>query len=93
MSSKNQLKYFDDNGSGLLPKIVAKKWEKNSDHRSYSHREYVLKIDYIKDRRIRRTYSGRKRKATGYVFLTGSSYRDAEGSSHHTATGMFFCRT
>ena len=78
MSSKNQLKYFDDNGSGILPKIVAKKWKKNSDRRSYSHRKYVLKNDYIKDRRIRRTCSGRKQKTAGYVLLTGSPYRDAE---------------
>ena len=40
-----------------------------------------MKHDYIKDTRISRTYSGRKRKATGYVLLTGSPYRDAEGSS------------
>ena len=42
MSSQNQQNYFDDNGSGLLPKIVAKKWERNSDHRTYSHREYFF---------------------------------------------------
>ena len=41
-----------------------------------------MKHDYIKDTRIRRTYSGRKQKATGYFLLTGSPYRDAEGSSH-----------
>ena len=29
------------------------------------------------------TYSGRKRKATCYVLITGSQYRDAEGSPHH----------
>ena len=29
-----------------------------------------------------RTYSGRKRKATGYVLITGSPYRDAEVSPH-----------
>ena len=43
ISSKNWLKYFDDNGSGLFPKIVAKKWNNLKDHRSYSHCEYVLK--------------------------------------------------
>ena len=32
---------------------------------------------------MRRTFSGRKRKATGYVLITGSPYRDAEGSPHH----------
>ena len=37
--------------------------------------------EMIKDTRIGRTYSGRKRKETGYVLLTGSPYRDAEGSS------------
>ena len=32
---------------------------------------------------MRRTYSGRKQKATGYVLITGSPYCDAEGSPHH----------
>ena len=32
---------------------------------------------------MRRIYSGRKRKATGNVLITGSPYRDAEGSPHH----------
>ena len=32
---------------------------------------------------MRRKYSGRKRKATGYVLITGSPYRDDEGSPHH----------
>ena len=41
-----------------------------------------MKNDYIKDTRIRRTYSGRKRKATGYILITGSLYRDAQGLSH-----------
>ena len=31
---------------------------------------------------MRRTYSERKRKATGYVLINGSPYRDAEGSPH-----------
>ena len=41
-----------------------------------------MKNGYIKDTRIRQIYSGRKRKATVYVYITGSPYRDAEGSSH-----------
>ena len=32
---------------------------------------------------MRRTHSGRKLKATGYVLITVSPYRDAEGSPHH----------
>ena len=43
ISSKNWLKYFDDNGSSVLPKIVAKKWNNIKDHRSYSRREFVYK--------------------------------------------------
>ena len=39
-----------------------------------------MKNNYIKDTRIRWTYSGRK-KATGYVYITGSPNRDAEGLS------------
>ena len=39
-----------------------------------------MKHDYIKDKIIRRTYSGRKLKATCYVLSTGSPYRDAEVS-------------
>ena len=31
--------------------------------------------------RMRRVYSGRKLKATGFVYLQGSQYRDAEGFS------------
>ena len=48
---------------------------------TYSNRYYVIKNKYIKDTRIRQTYSGRKQKATGYVYITDSPYRDAEGSS------------
>ena len=40
-----------------------------------------MKNDYIKGTIIRQTYSGRKLKATGSVLITGSPYRDAEGSS------------
>ena len=49
----------------------------------HSNHYYVLKNNFIKDTRMRRTNSGRKRKATDYVLITGSSYRDAEGSPHH----------
>ena len=40
-----------------------------------------MKLNYIKHTRIRRTYSGRKQKATGYVYITGATYLDAEGLS------------
>ena len=50
--------------------------------KTYSNQYYVLKNDFIKDTIIRRTYSGRKRRDTGFVYLKVSPYRDAEGSSH-----------
>ena len=40
-----------------------------------------MKNDYIKDTRVRRTYSGRKLKETGYVYIPGSPYFDDEGQS------------
>ena len=40
-----------------------------------------MKHEYLRYTRIRRSDSGRKRKATGYVLLTGSPYCDYEGSS------------
>ena len=49
--------------------------------RNFSNRSYVLKNGYIKDKRISWTYSGRKQRATGYVYLNGSPYLDAEGLS------------
>ena len=42
---------------------------------------YVLKNYFIKYTRICRTYSGRKLRAASFVYLQGSPYRDAEGST------------
>ena len=82
ISTKNWLKYIDDDGSGVLPKLLVRK-KYNPGYKKYSNHYYVLNNDFIKDTRICRTYSGKKRKASGYVLITGSSYRDAEGSPHH----------
>ena len=67
----------------LSQKILVRKWYNVRYHNTYSNHHHVLKNDYIKDTRICQTYSGRKRKATGYVLINGSQYRDAEGSQHH----------
>ena len=83
ISSENRLKYIDDDVSGAIPKLLVRKWYNTIYRNTYSNHYYVLKNDFIKDTRIRRTYSGRKRKATGNVLITGSPYRDAEGSPHH----------
>ena len=81
ISTKNRLKYFDDDGSGVLPKILVRKWYNARYQKVYSNCEFVLQNDYIKDRIIHRTSSGQK--ATGYVLITGSPYNYAEGSPHH----------
>ena len=81
--NKNRLKYIDDDGSGVLLKILVRKCYNTRYQKTYSNHDYFLNNDYIKDTTIRWTYSRRKRKATGYVLITGSPYRDAEGSPHH----------
>ena len=68
---------MDDYGSGILTKKVRKLYNVKY-QKTYSNRYYVLKNDFIKDTRIRRTYSGKKRRATGFVYLKGSTYHDAE---------------
>ena len=73
-------KYIDDDGSGVSPKQQVRKKYNSKYQLTYSNCYYVMKNEYIKDTRIRRIYSGKKRKATGYVLITGSPYRDAEGS-------------
>ena len=40
--------------------------------KTYSNTSYVLKNDHIKYTRICLTYSGGKRRATGFVYLKGS---------------------
>ena len=72
---------MDDDGSGIFPKQRVRKLYNAKYQKTYSNRYFVLKNDYIKDTRIRRTYSGRKQRATSYVYLNGSPYRDAKGSS------------
>ena len=82
IKSKHKTKYIDDDGSGVFPKQQVRKKYNSKYQLTYSNWYYVMKHDYIKDTRIRWTYSGRKRKATGYVLITGSPYHDAEGYTH-----------
>ena len=62
---------MNDDGSGVFPKQDVRNRYHSTYQLTYSNRYYVMKNDYIKYTRIRQTYSGRKRKATGYVLLTG----------------------
>ena len=70
---------MNDDGSGVFPKQKVRKRYNARYQKTYSNRYYVLKNDYIKDTRIRRTYSRRKRRAIDYFYLDGSLYCDAEG--------------
>ena len=83
ISTKNRLKYIDDDESGVNTKILVRKWYNARYQNTYSNRHYVLKNDFIKDTRICQTHSGRKPNATGYVLITGSPYSYAEGYPHH----------
>ena len=74
-------KYIDDDGSGVFPKKNVRNQYNAKHQRTYSNRYYVIKNYYIKDTRIHQTYSVRKRRAAGYVYLNSSPYSDAEGSS------------
>ena len=74
-------KNIDDDGSGIFLKQKYRKFYNTKYQEKCGNRHHVLSAPYIKYARIRRVYSGRKRKATGYVYIQGSPYLDAEGSS------------
>ena len=78
---QNTRKYIDDDGSGVFYKQEVRNKYKSKYKLTYSNWYYVMKTDYIKDTIIRRTYSGIKLKEIGYVLITVSPYRDAEGMS------------
>ena len=81
ITSDDRNKYMDDDESAIFPKQRVGKLYNTKYQRTYLNQYYVLKNDHIKDTRIGWTYSGRKRRATGYVYLNGSPYCDAEWSS------------
>ena len=54
ISSKNRLQNIDDDGSGVLPKLLVRKKYNSRYQKTYSNHYYVLKNDYIKDARMRR---------------------------------------
>ena len=78
MTKKN----IDDDGSGVFPKQKVRNIYNAKYQKTYSNQYYVLKNDYIKDKRIRQTYSGIKLRAICYVYLNGSPYHNAKGLSH-----------
>ena len=79
ITSDDRKKYINDDGSGVFPKQNFRNPYNTKYQKTYSNQYYVLKDDYIKYTRIRRSYSGRKQRATGYFYLNGSPYHDAEG--------------
>ena len=63
--------YIDDYGSGFKPKQNFRNIYDSNYQQTYCNRSYVLPRDYIKYTRNSRNYSGRKIKATGFVYLKG----------------------
>ena len=49
-------------------------------YETYGNSSYAIYRYFIKDKIKQQTYSGRKWNPTGFVYLKGSPYRDAEGS-------------
>ena len=82
IKSDDRKKYIDYDGSGIFTKQMVKNLYSAKYQKTCSNRYYeIIKIDHIKYTRIRRMYLERKRKATGFVYLKGSPYRDDKGSS------------
>ena len=73
--------YIDDYGGRIFQIIIIENFKMKNIKKTYSNWYYVIKSYFIKDTIILRKYSGRKQKATGFVYLKFSPYRDAEGSS------------
>ena len=69
--------YIDDDGSVVRPKQSKIKNYFSPYHESYGNRSYHISKDYKENMIIPRTYSGKKRKATGFVYLKYFPYRDA----------------
>ena len=76
-----QKKYIDGDGSSIFPKQNVEKLYSEKYPDAYVNRSSVVSAPFIKDTRIWSVHSGRKLEATGFVYLQGSPYCDAEGSS------------
>ena len=64
-------KYIDDDRGGVFPKQQVKKNFISKYQLTYSNRYYVMKNFYIKDTRIHRTYSGKKKRKQVMSILMG----------------------
>ena len=69
---------MDDDGSGVFQKPKGQKSIQCKISKDLFRSILCSKNDYIKYTRICRKYSGRKIRATGYVYLKGSTDRDAK---------------
>ena len=69
---------MDDDRSGVFQKQKVREQNNAKYQKTSSNRYYVLKKDFRKYTIIRRTYLGRKRRATNYFYLNSSPYSDYE---------------
>ena len=80
ITSYDRNKYIDDDRVGVSPKYKVRNLYNAKYKTTYSNRYYVIENDHIKYTRILWTYSGRKQRATCYVYIKVSLCSDYEGS-------------
>ena len=65
-------RYLDDDDTGFNPKILQIGMR-------YTPSYYPIQQMWDRDRKIARDNFGKKRKLTGFIYLPGSKFREAEG--------------
>ena len=81
IKTDNTKKCIDNNGIGVPPKQKDIKIYNEKYQETYGNRRHVIYKPKKIYTRMRRVYSGRKRKAIGFVYLQVLPYSDSKGSS------------
>ena len=81
IKTDNRKKYYDNDVIGVPPKQKDMKIYNEKYEETYGNRRHVIYKPKTNDTRMRRVYSGRKRKAAGFVYLQVLPCSDYKGSS------------
>ena len=73
MNTTDRLKYLDDDGSGLKPKYLLQRIMRCTFFGD------PIQAMWDRDRKMTGANFGKKRESTGFIFLPGSKFREAEG--------------
>ena len=79
ITSDDKKKYIYDDESHIFIKQKVGNFYSAKYQKIYYNRYYIIKSWYMKDTRIRQTYWRGNRRETGFLYLKGLPYRDAEG--------------